>query len=415
MKNSRLIAFEILYDVFNNDAYSNLAIDRVLKRNNLSDKAFISSLVYGVIERKITLDYLIDNYLQRKTKPKVKILLYMGTYQLYFMEKVPSNAAINETVELSKEVGVSYYKNLINAVLHKIDNNRIDINKISDLSVKYSCPFHLINMWRKMYGDSDTLKILNSINGRPPVFAVANTLYVSCDELLYELSNCNIQGEIVENTILITSNFDLKKCKPFKDGLFHIEDLSSYKCACALNPSEDDIVLDICSSPGGKAFTLAEKMNNNGTLYAYDLYEHRIKLISDGADRLGIKNINVQINDASEFNNTIPMADKILCDVPCSGFGIIRRKPEIRYKDLDSIKKLPEIQYNILNTSARYLKLNGRMIYSTCTLNKKENEKVVQRFLNSNKNFILLEEKTFIPSVNGGDGFYYALMEKQYD
>ncbi len=415
MKKSRLIAFEILYDVLKNDAYSNLALDKALKNNNLSDKAFISSLVYGVIERKITLDYLIGNYLERKAKPKVQILLYLGAYQLYFMEKVPNSAAINETVELSKEVGVSYYKNLINAVLHKIDDNRIDLNAIDDLSVKYSCPFHLINMWRKMYGETKTLQILNSINEKPPVFAVPNSIYVNCDELLYELNNCSIQGEIIDNIVMITSNFDLKKCKAFKDGLFHIEDLSSYKCACALNPSENDAVLDICSAPGGKAFTLAEKMNNKGTVYAFDLYDHRVNLISEGADRLGLKNINPQVNDACEFNKNIPAADKILCDVPCSGFGIIRRKPEIRYKDLDSIKSLPDIQYKILSTSSEYLKLNGRLIYSTCTLNKKENEKVVQKFLDNNKNFVLVEEKTFFPSHSGGDGFYYALMEKQYD
>jgi 16S rRNA (cytosine967-C5)-methyltransferase len=415
MKNSRLTAFEILYDVLKDNAYSNIAIDKALKGVDNQDKAFISSLVYGVIERKLTLDYLIDKYLNGKTKPKVKIILYLGAYQLYFMDKVPSSACINESVELAKTVGVAYYKNLINAVLHKIDDNRIDIDLIDDLSVKYSCPIHLINMWKKAYGEDNTIEILNSINSKPPVYAVPNTLYVDKDECLYELNNCGIEGEIVGNVVKITSAFDLSKCKPFIDGLFHIEDLSSYNCAVALDIKEGDTVLDICSAPGGKAFTIAEMMNNTGNIYAFDLYEHRVNLIKQGADRLGIKNIKASVNDALEFNFDIPMADKILCDVPCSGFGIVRRKPEIRYKNLDSIKDLPDIQYNILTVSSKYLKKSGRIVYSTCTLNKRENEKVVEKFLTNNTDFTLLNDNTTFPSNDGGDGFYYAVMERCND
>lgn len=415
MKNSRLTAFEILYDVFKDNAYSNIAIDKALKGVENQDKAFISSLVYGVIERKITLDFLADKYLKGKTKPKVKIIIYIGAYQLYFMNKVPPSAAINEAVELSKVVGVSYYKGLINAVLHKIDENRININSVDDLSVRYSCPQHLINMWEKAYGVENTIAILNTMNEKPPVFAVPNHLYVDTDECLYELNNSSIDGEIVDNTIMITSSFDLSKCKAFNDGLFHIEDLSSFNCADALGADENDIVLDICAAPGGKAFTIAGQMNNTGTVYAFDLYEHRVRLIEQGAQRLGITNIRASVNNALIFNPDMPAADKILCDVPCSGFGIIRRKPEIRYKDLDSIKDLPDIQYNILDISSRYLKQGGRIIYSTCTLNKRENERVVEKFLKNHTDFTLIEQKTTFPSQDGGDGFYYAVMERKHD
>lgn len=415
MKNSRLTAFEILYDVYKDNAYSNIAIDKALKGVENQDKAFISSLVYGVIERKITLDFLADKYLKGKTKPKVKIIIYIGAYQLYFMNKVPPSAAINEAVELSKVVGVSYYKGLINAVLHKIDENRININSVDDLSVRYSCPQHLINMWEKAYGVENTIAILNTMNEKPPVFAVPNHLYVDTDECLYELNNCSIDGEIVDNTIMITSSFDLSKCKAFNDGLFHIEDLSSFNCADALGADENDIVLDICAAPGGKAFTIAGQMNNTGTVYAFDLYEHRVRLIEQGAQRLGITNIRASVNNALIFNPDMPAADKILCDVPCSGFGIIRRKPEIRYKDLDSIKDLPDIQYNILDISSRYLKQGGRIIYSTCTLNKRENERVVEKFLKNHTDFTLIEQKTTFPSQDGGDGFYYAVMERKHD
>ncbi len=168
----------------------------------------------------------------------------------------------------------------------------------------------------------------------------------------------------------------------------------------------------MCSAPGGKAFTIAEAMHNQGEIFAFDLYESRIQRIKEGAERLGISIINASVNDALVYNNEIPLADKILCDVVCSGFGIIRRKPEIRYKELDSVADLPRIQLRILETSSKYLKNGGTIVYSTCTLNKKENEKVVKAFLDNNVEFILKEEKTSFPSEFGGDGFYYAVLEK---
>lgn len=414
MKNSRLVAFEILYDILRDNAYSNIAIDKALKSVE-TDKAFVSSLVYGVVERKITLDYILSPYLSGKTKPKVKIILYLGAYQLYFMNKVPESAAINESVELAKEVGAGFYSKLVNAVLHNVDDNRIDIELLDNLSVKYSCPEHLIAMWKKAYGEEKTLQILSAINEKPPVYAVPNRLFVDADECLYELNNAGIFGEIADGVIRIDSPFDLSNCKPFNDGLFHIEDLSSYKCAMALGAKENDVVYDVCSAPGGKAFTIAESMNNNGMVYAFDLHKHRVELIEKSAERLGITNMVCSVNDAAEYNVSLCLADKILCDVPCSGFGIIRRKPEIRYKELDSVKELPDIQYKILDVSSKYLKVGGRIIYSTCTLNKRENEKVVEKFLSSHDGFTLIEEKTTFPSASGGDGFYYALMERTND
>ncbi len=411
MKNSRLIAFEILYKMQKEGAYSNIALDKALSEYETSDKAFISNLVLGVTERKITLDYLINPYLSGKTKPKVMLILYLGAYQLYFMDKVPSSAAINTSVELAGMTGVSYYKNLINAVLHKIDDNRIDLDSIEDLSVKYSCPKNLINFWTKMYGSDKCEKILSVINEKPPVFAVPNTLYVDCEELTYELLSSNVECETDGELVKINSSFDLGSLKPFKDGLFHIQDKSSYECAKALEAKEGDVVLDICSAPGGKAFTIAEGMNNKGCVFAFDIHEHRVRLIENGAKRLGLNNIKASVNDAEVYSDTIPEADRILCDVPCSGFGIIRRKPEIRYKELDSIKELPELQLEILETSSKYLKDNSRLIYSTCTLNKRENENVVKAFLDKHTEFKLIKEKTVFPSKNGGDGFYYAVLE----
>ncbi|MGN0521282.1 MAG: SAM-dependent methyltransferase, partial [Eubacterium sp.] len=226
--------------------------------------------------------------------------------------------------------------------------------------------------------------------------------------------NCEgIEGEVTDGVVMITSPFNLNKSKSFNNGLFHIEDLSSYKCACALGACSGETVIDVCSAPGGKAFTIAGMMKNQGQIYAFDLYEHRLKLIDASAKRLGINIIKTAVNDAAVYNPDIKKADKVLCDVPCSGFGIIRRKPEIRYKELDSVKDLPQIQLSILTASSRYLKDNGTLIYSTCTLNKKENEKVVSAFLGNNDDFALTEEKTFFPTACGGDGFYYAVIKKR--
>ena len=191
--------------------------------------------------------------------------------------------------------------------------------------------------------------------------------------------------------------------------------MSSYDCAYALNPKENETVLDVCAAPGGKTFTMAELMNNSGKIISCDIHPHRVELIKNGAKRLTLTNIECVVNDASIYNNKIGTVDKVLCDVPCSGFGIIRRKPEIRYKELDSVKDLPEIQYNILSVSSKYLKNGGLIVYSTCTLNKKENEKVVKRFLDNNDNFKLVKEKTAFPSENSGDGFYYAVMTRNDD
>lgn len=407
MKSHRLIAFETLYKIFYDDSYSNIALDKALCDVE-DDKAFISALVYGVVERKITLDYFINKYLTSKPKPKIMTILRLGAYQLLFMDKVPSSAAINESVKLVKEIKQDYYTKLVNAVLHKIDRDR-DIPK--DLSVRYSVPQNLINMWSKQYGKEKIEEFLPCINEKPPVFAVPNKKYVDADELFYELQCDGIECEMQNDVVVLTSSFDLNKSKAFNNGLFYIEDLSSYTCACELGAKSGEIIFDMCSAPGGKAFTIANQMNNSGDVYCFDLHEHRLKLIDDSARRLDIDIIKTAVNDAVKFNEALPAADRILCDVPCSGFGIIRRKPEIRYKELDSVKELPALQLQILEVSSRYLKFGGTMIYSTCTLNKKENENVVNAFLDRNKKFKLIKNTTIFPSKDGGDGFYFALLK----
>ncbi len=411
MKSSRLIAFETLYKIFQDNSYSNIAVDNALKAN-VGDKAFISALVYGVVERKLTLDYFINKYVKSPPKPKIMTILRLGAYQLLFMDKVPSSAAINESVKLTVQIKQDYYSKLVNAVLHKIDDDR---ELPDDLSIKYSVPEHLINMWIKQYGRENIEQFLPALNKRAPIFAIPNSLYVDSEELCYELLSEGVDCEVFKGAVLINSGIDLSKSRAFQNGLFYIEDLSSYECAMALGANKGDTVLDVCSAPGGKSFTIAQSMENNGIILSFDIHKNRVNLISEGAKRLGLTAISADLNDAMIYNENILMADRILCDVPCSGFGIIRRKPEIRYKNLDSIKSLPDIQGQILEVSSKYLKNDGTIVYSTCTLNKKENEKVVEKFLNNNSNFKLDYQKTIFPTEDGGDGFYYAVIRKSYD
>ncbi len=411
MKSSRLIAFETLYKIFQDNSYSNIAVDNALKAN-VGDKAFISALVYGVVERKLTLDYFINKYVKSPPKPKIMTILRLGAYQLLFMDKVPSSAAINESVKLTVQIKQDYYSKLVNAVLHKIDDDR---ELPDDLSIKYSVPEPLINMWIKQYGRENIEKFLPALNKRAPIFAIPNSLYVDSEELCYELLSEDVDCEVFKGAVLINSGIDLSKSRAFQNGLFYIEDLSSYECAMALGADKGDTVLDVCSAPGGKSFTIAQSMENNGIILSFDIHKNRVNLISEGAKRLGLTVISADVNNAMIYNENIPMAHRILCDVPCSGFGIIRRKPEIRYKNLDSIKSLPDIQGQILEVSSKYLKNDGTIVYSTCTLNKKENEKVVEKFLNNNSNFKLDYQKTIFPTEDGGDGFYYAVIRKSYD
>lgn len=412
MKSSRLKAFEILQSIIRDFAYSNLALEKELNNVEPKDRAFVSKIVYGVTERRLTLDYVLNKFLTGKTKPKLRIVLYIGAYQILYMDKIPVPVAIFETVKLAEETGLSYYKKLVNAVLRKVADSAEELRNIDDLSILYSCPQSLINMWTKMYGKEKTEEILKVINDRPPIFAIPNRKFVNAEELQYELLSNDIECEIFNEVVKINSSFDLSKCKAFNDGLFYIEDYSSYIAANELNIVENDIVFDFCASPGGKSFTMAQ---NGGNIYSMDIHKHRVDLIQVSAKRLCLENITTLVNDATIFNESLPRANKILCDVPCSGFGIIRRKPEIRYKNLDEIKELPEIQYKILEMSSKYLTKNGEILYSTCTLNKKENEKTVEKFLANHKNFSLVKQRTIFPSNSSGDGFYYALMVKNND
>ncbi len=417
----RFLAYKILNKIERDKAYSNITVDVVLNENEATSAPFVCSLVYGVIERKITIDYFLSKFLTqpiKKLNPQVLTILRMGVYQIKFMDKVPDSAAVNESVKLSKKVKCSFASGLINSVLRKIASNEIQLpetdNKIYDLSIKYSCPESLVEHYINDYGYIHAERILSSSLGSAPLFIRVNTLKISPENLIYQLEQEGVIAKQVNDNInsleIITGSAFRTEC--YKKGYFHAQDLASQTCIDCLNPQENEIVFDLCAAPGGKSFTMAEKMNNKGKIYSFDLYEHKIKLINDGAKRLGIDIIDTQIWDASVFNAQLPKADKVLCDVPCAGLGVIRRKPEIKYKDFTFIDKLCDLQYNILNNSSLYVKEKGVLVYSTCSLSKKENENICERFLTEHNDYKLDKMVTLIPH-NDSDGFFFAKFIKE--
>ena len=433
MSNPRQIALEALLKTTKDGAYSNLTLDAVLSKSDLDtrDKSFVSNLFYGVIERQLTIDYQLGLYLSKplkKLKPEVLAILRLGAYQILFMDKVPDSAAVNESIKLSKKNGASFASGLINAVLRKVSSKGIvlpdEANGDEYLSVKYSCPLWLVRKWLNEYGKDDTVAFLEASLGSAETYIRVNNTKISADELITVLENENVICEKTynENTLKINlKGQDIERLDSFRNGYYHVQDMASQLCAKALNAKEGDIVFDLCSAPGGKAYTVAETMNDIGKVLCFDIYENRVNLILKGAKRLGLSSIEGRVGDASVFNFDLGLADKVLCDVPCSGLGIIRRKPEIKYKSEVELAGLPAIQYAIVDNASKYVKNGGRLIYSTCTLSKAENEDIVAKFLENHSDFKpakLFEDKdsgthmTLMPHKNESDGFFIACFER---
>ncbi len=441
MPTPRQTAFDVLLKIERDGAYSNLALNNAVRDGKQSgvDSAFVSALVYGVLERQITLDYVIKQYSKiplRKIEIKTKIILRMGLYQLLFMDKVPDSAAVNESVILAKKQRLQKSAGFINGILRSVTRANPpytlpdEKDKIYRLSIEYSVPQDLVRLWINSYGELNTVELLKSLSGRPSLFIRVNTLKTDKVSLKAELEADGVVCEDVpanENALSLSNTGSLERLSAYKKGLFHVQDLSSQLCVGFLSPKQGDIMLDICSAPGGKAFTAAQYMNNRGKLYAFDLFDHKLKLIQNGARRLGISNIMTSKRDGAT-GIPLPLADKILCDVPCSGLGILSRKPEIRSKADFLSDELPELQYKILCRSAEYLAVGGTLIYSTCTLNPAENGENVRRFLKEHPDFkgkplALPEgvtraidendyELTMMPHTAGTDGFYVAAIQR---
>jgi len=435
-KSARQIAYEILLKIEVDEAYSNLAIDSAVKMYNpdSTDCAFISRLVYGVIERKITLDYAISQYLSKPVK-KTEILtvLRLGAYQLLYMDKIPQSAAVNESVKLAKNNKCEFASGLVNAVLRKIGLNGLDYKNISSetekISVTYSMPEDSVKFLIHHYGKENTEEFLKASLEPKEIFIRVNTVKTTTTKELKEIlirENVKVFDTYLENALKIEINNAVYNLESFKKGLFHVEDLSSQLCVEALELFPGANAVDVCAAPGGKTFTAAQYMENKGTLYSCDVYSQRTDLIKSGAERLGLSCVRPFVNDATVFNEDLPRMDRVLCDVPCSGLGIIGKKPEIKYKKLDDTKSLLPIQRQILETSSKYVKSGGRLIYSTCSVNPNENRKICDAFLKDNADFYSVkvlphieravdegDYLTLFPHKNNCDGFFIAAFQRR--
>lgn len=434
-KSPRFTVLELL-NRMDRQAYSNLALDAALEKNGFSerDKGFVSRLFYGVLERKLTLEYIVSLYSQKplqKLDGSVLNILKMGLYQILYMDSVTDSAAVNESVTLAKQCGKTSAGGFVNAVLRNFirDGKKISYpeNKVKRLGIEYSCGAELTEKLCVDYSFELAEDLLRASVTAHKTFLRVNSLKTTAEELASEFKRLGTTVKvcsITDNCLEAETVGDVEDCEMFKRGLFHVQDLSSQLCCKALNPKAGETVLDLCAAPGGKAFTITEIMDGIGRVIACDLHAKRVNLIKSGAERLGLSAIEAICSDAKVFNKDFPAADKVLCDVPCSGFGVIRSKPELKYTDLKSIEKLPEIQYEILCTASEYLKAGGELVYSTCTLNRDENDRVIDRFLEEHGNFepadVLTEygrvsqgyKATIFPGDFGCEGFFISKVRK---
>ena len=442
----RRTALKILHETEANGAYLNLVFTDTLRNTDLShqDIAFVKELVFGVFRNKILLDYVIrqnSTLRLKKIDPKVLNILRMGTYQIFFMDKVPNHAAVSESVELTKKVAHRRTVDFVNAVLRSIirnsnSDNTIDLSSITDptelLSVKYSYPLPLAQFFIDTYGTERAESLMIAGNSTPGLCVRVNTLKTTMDIFCEKLKLLDIEYEHAPYTdcgLYLKGATEEKRKK--LSGLFTVQDQSSQLVSLALDPQPGDLVADLCAAPGGKTTHIAELMENKGWIYATDIYESRLKSVDYLAENLGIKIIRSYPHDACVIDETlIGKADRVLADVPCSGLGIIRRKPDIKYKEnITDFEEINDIQHRILYAAYRYLAPGGVLVYSTCTLNPSENIEMIKSFLENHDDLVLDKidsphitgdiresaQKGYIeiyPDTNKSDGFFICRLKK---
>ena len=422
-ENPRAVAVRLILRTVQDGSYTNLLLDQTLAQTDLrpADKRLCTQIFYGVIERMLTLDHVLGCYAKKPPEPVIRCILYSGLYQLLYCDRIPDSAAVNETVALCSIFRKKSASGFVNAVLRGFlrDDKRIrePEDPLLARQVRYSVPAELISAVTQDLGEETADAFFAQALLPPPVTIRRNPLRGSI-EALAPLSPEPCPG--AEEAYFLRG-VDAAHTEAFRKGLYHVQDLAPQICCKLLGAQPGETVLDVCAAPGGKTFTIAEMMENRGTVYAFDLHPKRVKLIADGAARLGLSCITAAVQDARKPREDMPAADRILCDVPCSGYGVIRRKPEIRYQPLAASERLPEIQYAILENAAHYLKPGGTLVYATCTILRRENEAVVQRFLEAHPEFapVPLTELdrqegwiTFTPSAGDCDGFFAARLRR---
>lgn len=420
-----------------NSGFSNLVFSTLLDASKLDaqDKSFAAKLFYGSIERKLTLNYILQKFLSKpvaKMDKEIVAILQSGLYQMLYMEAVPAHAAINQAVSLCPVFKKTSAKGLVNAVLRKAEKVSLEKeefkSELERLSITYSVGEDIINIIKRDYPESFE-QILKGTFILPKLTIKVNTIKTTVDSLtqLFDQKHVTYEKTPLENCLELKYRGSVVTIPGFRDGLFYIQGLTSQYAIEAAGIKENHKVLDLCAAPGGKSFAAAIALGNTGVVVSGDPNKSRLALIEDGAKRLGIENIVTLQNVGEVYDEKLGDKDIVLCDVPCSGIGIIPKKPDLRYKSMGNMAELCKMQQDIISTASRYVKLNGRLVYSTCTINRQENENIVEKFLAENDNFKLVKQNcpvegvvnvdekiTFLSHLTGFDGFFVAVMEKMW-
>ena len=434
MEKNRKTAFDALLEIDTKGAYSNIAVNRAIEKNGPEDPAFVRNLVYGVLENQFFLDHRLAQLMKqplKKVNPKARILLRLGAYQLEFSHSVPDYAAISESVAIAKKVcrGLEGFVNGVLRSYSRKDGGFQMPDPSADpcgyLSVKYSYHPDIAQMWMAMFGFEGTERLMQAGNMAPPLTIRVNSLKTSLRELQSLLEGLGFQTEpavtgdagqdrVLCDTALNVKGTGLMDTEPYRKGLFSVQDISSMLAVNALDPQPGETMLDLCAAPGGKSFYAAERMENRGRIISCDIHPHKITLMQESAKRLGISCVEAVENDGLKLNREwIGMADRVLVDAPCSGLGVVRRKPEIKlHTGEEAVKALGDIQQQILDNAAQYVRPGGRLLYSTCTISKYENEHVTEMFLKKYKDYKLLLSKQFLPDIDNADGFYFTAFQR---
>lgn len=403
---ARKIARQIIQRVIEENAYSNILLNTELNKSELeqNDKALVTEIVYGTLRRKRTLDMIIGNFVKDiKVMNKSTLnILRVAIYQMQFLDKIPEYAAVNEAVEEAKEISEDDAK-LVNGILRSYQKNGDDIeiqgNRIEEYSYKFSFEPWMIRFFISQYGEDEAKRIMAGLNQVPSTTVRINETKSSYDDIFEELEEAGYDvedGYVCPEAIIIRGGSSIEKNPLFIDGKITVQDESAMLVSSLLEVKEDEKVLDLCAAPGGKSTHIGELLNNTGEVLAFDLQENKLGLIQENVDRLGLTNIKIEAMDASRLNSKyVGYADKVLIDVPCSGLGIIRKKPEIKWnKSRKELREIVEIQREIMKNAWEYLKPGGVMVYSTCTLNKEENEENIKWFKEKNRDAKI--EKIFV-------------------
>lgn len=422
--NTRELALDMLLAIDRDGQYSHLVLRDVLdKYQYLSkqERAFLTRLTEGTVERMLTLDYVIDQFSKtkvKKMKPLIRELMRLSVYQIMYMDGVPDAAVCNEAVKLARKRGFSGLSGFVNGVLRSVARGWKNV-AFQNESVRYSVPEWIIDGWNADYGRDVTEKMLEAFMQPAKITVRTNTQKCTPEELKDRLSQEGVTVEAIEGIsyAFALSGFDyLAGLGSFQDGWFYVQDISSMTVAHAADPKKGDYIIDVCAAPGGKSSHLAELLDGSGMVEARDLTEYKVGLIEENILRHDLHNMKAVQQDATLFDEaSVEKADILICDLPCSGLGVIGRKSDIRYKmTAEKAHDLAVLQQEMLDTVWKYVKRGGKLIYSTCTIHKEENEDNVAAFLQKHPQFTLVEQRQIFP-MEGSDGFFVAKMIRSTD